>query len=50
MSMQDMCLVCTERAIGAEIVLDALDGLLRDVGQVQARLGLLGDSVNLNIG
>jgi hypothetical protein len=50
MSMQDRCLVCTERAIGVEIILDALDGLLRDVGQVQARFGLFGDSVNLNIG
>jgi hypothetical protein len=48
MLMQDRCLVCAERAIGAEMVLDALDGLLHDVGQVQAHLGLFGDIVNLN--
>jgi hypothetical protein len=28
-SVQDRCMVCTERTIGIELVLDALDGTLR---------------------
>jgi hypothetical protein len=36
-SMQDRCTVCTEHTIGLEIVLDALDGLLGDEVQVEAR-------------
>jgi hypothetical protein len=28
-SVQDRCIVCTERTIGTEIILDTLDGTLR---------------------
>ena len=35
--MQDRCTVCVERTIGSEIVLDAPDGILGDVGHVESR-------------
>jgi hypothetical protein len=31
-SVQDMCMVCTEHTVGIEIVLDALDGSPRGRG------------------
>ena len=34
---QDRCTVCAERTIGSEIVLDAPDGTLGDVGHVESR-------------
>ena len=34
---QDRCMVCAERTIGSEIVLNAPDGILRDVGHVESR-------------
>ena len=34
---QDRCMVCVERTIGSEIVLDAPDGILGDVGHVESR-------------
>ena len=36
--MYDRCMVCAERTIGSEIVLNAPDGILRDVGHVESRL------------
>ena len=45
---QDGCTVCAERTIGSEIVLDAHDGLLGDVGYVESCFGLFGDSANLD--
>jgi hypothetical protein len=47
-SAQDRCTVCTEHTIGIEIVLDALDRILGDEAQVEARFGLFGDSVTLD--
>ena len=35
--MQDRCTVCAERTIGSEIILDAPDGILGDVGLVESR-------------
>ena len=35
--MQDRCTVCDERTIGSEMILDAPDGLLGDVGHVESR-------------
>ena len=35
--VQDWCMVCARRTIGSEIILDALDGTLRDEAQVKAR-------------
>ena len=34
--MQDRCTVCVEHTIGSEIVLDAPDGILGDVGHVES--------------
>ena len=34
---QDRCMVCVECTIGSEIVLDAPDGILGDVGHVESR-------------
>jgi hypothetical protein len=48
MLTQDRCIVCAERVIGSEIVSDAPVELLRYVGQVEAHLGLFGDSVHLS--
>ena len=40
---QDLCTVCAERTIGPEIVLDAPDELLADVGHVESSFGPFGD-------
>ena len=34
---QDRCTVCVERTIGSEIMMDAPDGILGDVGHVESR-------------
>jgi hypothetical protein len=47
-SVQDRCMVCTERTIGLEIILDALMGLLGDEAQVEAWFGPFGDSATLD--
>jgi hypothetical protein len=41
---QDRCTVCTERTIGLEIDLDAIDG----TPQVEGCFGLFGDSVSVS--
>jgi hypothetical protein len=41
---QDRCTVCTERTIGSQIVFDAPDGLVSDMG----RFSLFGDSVSVS--
>ena len=41
--MQDGCMVCAERTIGSEIILDAPNGVLGDVGHVESCFGLFGD-------
>jgi hypothetical protein len=46
-SAQDRCTICAERTIGSEIILTHPMVLLGDVGQVEARFGPFGDSVNL---
>ena len=45
---QDLCMVCAERTIGSEIVLDAPDELLADVGHVESSFGLFGDGVSVS--
>ena len=45
--MQDRCTVCVERTTGSEIVLDAPDGILGDVGHVESQFFLFGDSVSV---
>jgi hypothetical protein len=42
-SVQDWCTVCAYRTIGSEIILDAPDGTLGDVGHVKSRFDLFGD-------
>ena len=44
---QDRCMVCAERTIGSEIILDAPDGLLGDVGHVESYFGPFRDIVNV---
>ena len=44
---QDRCTVCIERTIGSEIILDAPDELLGDVGHVESRFFPFGDSVSI---
>jgi hypothetical protein len=51
---QDRCMVCAERTIGSEIVLDAPDGTLRpmvllgDDAQMEARFSPFEHSANLD--
>jgi hypothetical protein len=45
---QDWCAICTKRTIGSEIILTQPMVVLGDVGQVEARFGPFGDSVNLS--
>jgi hypothetical protein len=40
-------MVSGERTIGMEIILDAPDGTLGDVGQVESHFGPFGDSVSV---
>ena len=48
MLVQDRCTVCARRTIGLEIILDTMMVLLRVHAQEAARLGLFGDSANLD--
>ena len=41
------CTVCAERTIGSKFGLDAADGTLGDVGQVESYFGPFGDSVSV---
>jgi hypothetical protein len=45
--MQDRCIVCVERTIGSEIILDAPMDLLGDVGHVESRFSPFGDSISV---
>ena len=47
-STQDRRTVCAKCTTGMEIVLDVLDGTLRDVGQGEARFSPFVDSVSLD--
>ena len=44
---QDRCTVCVECTIGPEIILDAPDELLGDVGHVESHFFPFGDNVNV---
>ena len=35
--VQDRCTVCAKRTVGSDIVLDAPEGIPRNVGQVESR-------------
>jgi hypothetical protein len=45
---QDRCTVCTERTIGSQIVWDAPDGLVSDMGRVEFRFSPFGDSASVS--
>ena len=45
---QDLCTVCAERTIGSEIVLDAPDELLANMGHVEFSFGPFGDGVSVS--
>ena len=45
---QDLCTVGAERTIGSEIILDAPDELLGDVGHVESHFITFGDSVRVS--
>jgi hypothetical protein len=47
-SRKDRCTVFAECAIGLEIILGAPNRTSGDMGQVEARFDLFGDSVNLD--
>ena len=44
---QDRCTVCVERTIGSDVILDALDGILGDVGHVESGFSPFGGSVTV---
>ena len=46
---QDLCTVCAERTIGLEIVLDAPDELLANMGHVESSFGPFGDGVSVDV-
>jgi hypothetical protein len=48
MLTQDRGTVCTERTIGSQIVWDAPDGLVSDMGRVQFHFSPVGDSVSVS--
>jgi hypothetical protein len=45
--MQDWSMVCAERTMASEIILNEPEVLLVDEAQVEARFGPFGDSANL---
>jgi hypothetical protein len=45
---QGRCTVCTERTIGSQIVWDAPDGLVSDMGRMESRFSPFGDSVSVS--
>jgi NADH:ubiquinone oxidoreductase subunit F (NADH-binding) len=45
---QDSCTVCTECTIGSQIVFDASDGLVSDMGRVESHFSPFGDSVSVS--
>jgi hypothetical protein len=45
---QDRCTVCTRRTIGSQIVFDAPDAPVSDMGRVESRFSPFGDSVSVN--
>jgi hypothetical protein len=45
---QDRCAVCTKHTVGSQIVRDAPDGLVSDMGRVEFHFSPFGDSVGVN--
>jgi hypothetical protein len=46
--VQDRCTVCVEHTIRSEIILDAPDRHLGDVGHMESHFGTFGDSVSIS--
>jgi hypothetical protein len=45
---QDRCTVCTECTIGSQIVFDAPDAPVSDMGRVESRFSPFGDSASVS--
>jgi hypothetical protein len=45
---QDRCTVCVECTIRSEVVLDAPDRFLGDIGHVESRFNPFGDTVSVS--
>jgi hypothetical protein len=45
---QDRCVVCTERTVGSQIVFDAPDAPVSDMGRVESRFSPFGDSASVS--
>jgi hypothetical protein len=45
---QDRCTVCTRRTIGSQIVFDAPDAPVSDMGRVKSRFSPFGDSASVS--
>ena len=45
--MQDRCMICVERTIGSEIILDAPNGTPRLCGSLESHFFPFGDSVSV---
>jgi hypothetical protein len=45
---KDRCMVCTRRTIGSQIVFDAPDGLVSDMGRVESRFSPFGNSASVS--
>jgi hypothetical protein len=46
--VQDWCMCCAERNIGSEIIFDAPDELLGDMGHLESHFSLFRDSVSVS--
>jgi hypothetical protein len=46
--IQDRCAVCTERTVASQIVWDAPDVLVSDLGRVEFRFSPFGDSASVS--
>ena len=46
---KDRCMVCAERTIGSEIILDAPDGTHRSCGSCGISFSLFGDDVSVDV-
>jgi hypothetical protein len=45
--MLDRCTVCAKHKIGSEIVMDAPNGTLGDLGHVESHFGPFGDNISV---
>jgi hypothetical protein len=46
--MLDRCMVCTERNMGSEIIMDSSMELVGDLSHVESRFSPFGDNISVN--